>query len=75
MIIKIKISHNVHCEDCNDLIKLHVRPENEKIQCDACKYPRHIEVSTGGSGVYHLEDDLSGGSSSWDNAVKIYEEK
>lgn len=41
--------------------------------CNACRFPRTPSVGSGGSGMWHEEDDMSGGSGSWDNVVKLYE--
>ena len=65
---------HVRCSECGDLIKFYFQDkEEDSIICDRCKHPMSPSVGSGGSGKYNVEDDMSGGSSSWDNVVRLYE--
>jgi len=66
---------DVRCEECGDLIKIYHSKGNGPILCEHCENPRVPSVGDGFTGQYHMEDDLLGGSGSWDSAVKLYEEQ
>jgi len=69
------IIYNKKCSECGVNLPLAtVRSKEKKIICNSCYYPGIPDYSEGiATGYYHVDDDMSGGSGSWDNIVKMYE--
>jgi len=60
---------NVKCDRCGDNIPL---ADNDPCTCTRC---RTVVMPGQGNGFHgHYDDDPSGASGSWDNAVKMYED-
>lgn len=67
-----QVFRNVRCEMCGDKIRLAVTRAGGWVVCDGCMHPMPPVRSFGGTGHYGGED-MSGASSSWDNAVELCE--
>ena len=59
------------CIECGDTIKNAIPRECGNIICAACYEP--LERRVGNQADEHWDDDLSGASGSWDNAVRLCE--
>ena len=64
----------VKCSECGSMIRTAVVRRSGNVVCDRCYHPGTPSCSNGGTGHWHSEDDMSGGSGSWDAMVKLYEE-
>lgn len=66
------IVHNVNCMDCGTLMKTAEVNEVGEVYCRRCIYGGPLNFC-GNSNSGHYDDDPSGASGSWDQAVKGYE--
>ena len=61
------------CVECGDIMLNYRREEGEEQLCAGCAFEQPPPSGSHGFCSCHWEDDESGASSSWDNAVKRYE--
>lgn len=64
------VVENARCEECGGKIRIAVVRKSGMIICERCLHPKTPSCSSGSTGQYHCEDDMSGASSSWDMVVR-----
>ena len=67
-------AYNEPCSECGHIIRIAIARKGGLFICSECFSPRSPSCSSGGTGHGHWDDDPSGASGSWDNAVKLQED-